>query len=1292
MQPADIVADRFELIRVAGAGGMGEVWQARDRVADAIVALKLLTGTSASAREGFGREALILAELRHPGIVRYVAHGLTPAQHPYLVMEWLEGEELQKRLARGRLGVEQTLALLSQVAGALATAHARGVIHRDIKPSNLFLPGCSLDAVKLLDFGIARPGADAMRRTHTHSGSMVGTPGYMAPEQARGEEDVDARADVFALGCVAFECLTGRRAFDGEHAMAVFAKILLEDIPRIADFAPDVPADVDALVHRMLSKERAERPRDAAELASALSECSRHQAAPHVSLAPALTRGEQRFLGVVVVPAFDPSQVAALETDAVEMRAIRAVAERCGAKLEFLAEGSLLAVLSRRGGASDLAAQAAQCALAMRGALPQRPMALAMARGEVGARLAAEAIDRAARLLVDLDRRPAVAGLADGRARDATAGIFLDEATAALLDTRFELVRGGGSVELRRELVFEEAPRTLLGKVTECVGRDREIASLAAIFGQCAIESVARAVLVTAPAGVGKSRLRNELVNRVRNASEAQPAAREIWTTRADPMRAGSAFGLLAQMLRQACGIAESEPIAVQQERLRARITRCVAHEPQRVIEFLGELIDAPFDDRDSPQLRAARQDAMLLGDQIRRAWEDFIRAESEIGPVLMILEDLHWGDLATVKLMDSLLRNLRDRPIMVLAFARPEVHERFPKLWAEREAQEVRLAGLTRKACTRIVRNALDSSVSDDTVARIVERAEGNAFYLEELIRTIAERRGSELPETIVAMVQARLDRLDGAARRILRAASVFGQTFWKGAATELLGGATDVDDWLLHLCDEEIIAKKSAAKFASEDEYSFRHALLREGAYAMLTEDDRALGHRLAGAWLDRRGEREAIVVAEHFELGGDRKRALTFYPRAAEQALQGNDLEAVLVRIERGVACGAEGPELGTLRGIQAEAHNWRGENAEGERRALEAMALLEPGSAAWYDAAREGIITASKLGRDDAVAAIVETARRSPSDPAATHARRMALGWGATSLLFGGRLAAAEAILGELALPEHAPPRPDARVEAVIAKSRGVLAIMQQRPGALELLEQSLAGFVEAGDVRNACQTRSDVAVVCLDVGAYEQAEPLLRRSLAEAEQLSLYTTIPQVKVSLGAAMMGVGNLDDARTTLAEAVAALDSEGHRRMQGAARGYLALALSKLCDFEAAERAARETVELLQGTAIEPFALGVLASILLKRERPDQALEAAERAMAQFREFGSLEEGESRLRLAYAEALDKLGDSRAAPAMAEAKQALLARADAIADPARRQTFLERIEENYRTLALARS
>jgi eukaryotic-like serine/threonine-protein kinase len=1275
----EVIADQFELIRLAGSGGMGEVWEARDRLQDARVAVKLLTGTSQSGRTRFLREAVVLAQLRHPGIVRYVAHGVTPAEEIYLVMEWLEGEDLAHRLERGSLATEETVTLLKAVVEALGVAHTRGVVHRDLKPSNLFLSGGSLHDVKILDFGVAR----VPRATRTHPGGMVGTPGYMAPEQARGEEDVDARADVFALGCVVFECLTGRRAFDAEHVMAVLAKILIDDVPRVSLVLPDVPSDLDDLVRRMVAKDPAERPRDAAEIAALIAaidvEPSSDIAAPQASL----TRSEQRIFGVVLAP--PAATLGAEGRDCSNLATLQETMHRRGARLDALADGSLITVLASKSVASDLAVQAAQCALALRVALPGRPLALTTGRAEVGTVLAGDTIDRAARLLTG------------GRPSLGTVGIVLDEVTAGLLGARFEVVDQGGRLELVRELELDEEPRTLLGKATPCVGRDREIAALEATFAECVEEPIARAVLVTAPAGAGKSRLRNEVITRLRRSTGALASPVEIWVGRADPMRAGSPFALVAEMLRRACHVAEGEPLDVRQRKLRQRVERRVAKtEQNRVTEFLGELAGVPFPDRDSVQLRTARQDAMLMSDQVRSAWLDFVGAECRAGPVVLVLEDLHWGDLPTVKLVDAALRDLANGPLMVLAFARPEVDDLFPKIWEEREVQQVRLGGLTKKAAERLVREILGAELGAETVANVVERADGNAFYLEELIRAVAEGRGAQLPETVVAMVEARLAKLDPEARRVLRAGSVFGQTFWKGSAAALLGEKARLAEWLRELTEQELVSKRAAGRFPGEEEFAFRHALLRDGAYAMLTDEDKKLGHVLAGDWLERMGERDAMTMAEHFERGGARDRAVPWYPRAAEQALEGNDLDGALTRAERGIACGATGTHLGLLRGLQAEARNWRGENAEALALASEAMTLLPKGKAAWFAAAREAIITAHKVGSRDRVLEIVASVGREQgageeASREAQAARGMALAWGATMLLYAGKYVEAEAILSQLSDDALVTAVSEPRLHAVVHRAKAIWAFYRTRPEAPRWLETALSGFEQAGDLRNASITRADLGFVFLEFGAYTQAERLFRQSLIEAERMGLFTSIAQVKQNLGLALLGLGRLEEAASVEREAAEALHAQGQKRVGGLAETYLARILLRRGEHGPAEAAARRAVGLLDAApGSRAMALAVLAQTLLKQGNQNEGLDRAREAMDLLRSLGALEEGEALVRLTFAEALSAACDPTVSTIIGEARAALLARAANIEDPAMRKSFLECVEENAATLALA--
>src|SRR5260221_5572751 len=222
MRIGEVLAGRFVSERPAGSGGMGSVFLATDSDGGCVVAVKVMD--DAADVERFRREVRVLSEMSHPAIVRYVTHGRSETGEHFLVMEWLEGEDLAQRLAKGGLTVEESIAVLQRAAAGLAAAHARGVVHRDVKPSNLLLVDGDARRTKVLDFGIARQ--TAQTQTVTQSGTLLGTVGYMAPEQARGEPFIDARADVFALGCVLFEGLTGRPAFIGRHAVAVLGKVL----------------------------------------------------------------------------------------------------------------------------------------------------------------------------------------------------------------------------------------------------------------------------------------------------------------------------------------------------------------------------------------------------------------------------------------------------------------------------------------------------------------------------------------------------------------------------------------------------------------------------------------------------------------------------------------------------------------------------------------------------------------------------------------------------------------------------------------------------------------------------------------------------------------------------------------------------------------------------------------------------------------------------------------------------------------------------------------------------------
>jgi serine/threonine protein kinase len=231
MEPHTIIDDRFETLALARTGGMGSVYRAIDRSTGRQVALKLLHDTSDDYAR-FRHEARILASLAHPHVVPFVAYGTRAEGQPYIAMEWIEGESLTERLTREALTMAETIALARGVTSALVTAHAQGIVHRDLKPSNLMLPNGDVGAVKIVDFGTAR--LAEFHTTITRSGAILGTPGYMAPEQARGDEDVGPAADIFSLGCILFECLAGKPAFEGLRPDCAIGQTIARRRPVVA--------------------------------------------------------------------------------------------------------------------------------------------------------------------------------------------------------------------------------------------------------------------------------------------------------------------------------------------------------------------------------------------------------------------------------------------------------------------------------------------------------------------------------------------------------------------------------------------------------------------------------------------------------------------------------------------------------------------------------------------------------------------------------------------------------------------------------------------------------------------------------------------------------------------------------------------------------------------------------------------------------------------------------------------------------------------------------------------------
>jgi Protein kinase domain len=270
-----IVADRFRLERPLGVGGMGTVWLAHQTALDVPCAVKFIHAEAASSpeiRARFEREAKSAAQLRSPNVVQILDHGVWQGS-PYIAMEYLEGEDLAGRLRRmGKLSPAETASIASQVARALTRAHAAGLVHRDLKPANIFLVrDDDREIAKILDFGVVKSTASTfgVGDANTKTGSAIGTPFYMSPEQAQGTKLVDHRSDLWALGVVVFRCITGHLPFQSQALGDLFMKIMVLPIPVPSQIAP-VPPGFDAWWARAAARDPEQRFQSAKELAEAL--------------------------------------------------------------------------------------------------------------------------------------------------------------------------------------------------------------------------------------------------------------------------------------------------------------------------------------------------------------------------------------------------------------------------------------------------------------------------------------------------------------------------------------------------------------------------------------------------------------------------------------------------------------------------------------------------------------------------------------------------------------------------------------------------------------------------------------------------------------------------------------------------------------------------------------------------------------------------------------------------------------------------------------------------------------
>jgi len=940
------VVGTYRLLSHLGAGGMGEVYLAHDAKLDRPVALKFLSPELAANRDRlqrFHQEARAVSSLNHPHIL--IVHDFGELDgRPYMVTEFVEGETLRQRLARGAMAARDVVAIGTQVAEALAAAHARGLVHRDIKPDNIMVRPDGY--VKVLDFGLAKlpegepAGGPIERAPRTHPGTVMGTSRYMSPEQARGLE-LDPRTDIWSLGVVLYEMAAGRPPFEGATPADAIAAILGSDPPPLDAHAPHGLSGLTAIVMKAMHKERVERYANAEAMLADLrrlppiplstQEPGGHVSVPadgdhDVALSPA---GERRRATLLVSVVSDygslVERLAPPELDDVIGR-VRAAAidtiRRHGGVVNQSIGEEIVSLFGIPAAHEDDDLRAVRAAFELHARAREIGRTLEDARG-IRLRLQSglHAGSVVAHRLRDGPRRYAVIG-PPGQAAARLAAAAQPDAILVSPECH-RRVAPFVRAEARAPVAVDTdappvTPHRLLGEsgldsrldaaersgLTPYTGRAAELGALQNQVDQ-ARRGEGRVVLLIGEAGAGKSRTLHEL--------RAQVAASELRILQGRCRSEGGITSYLpfVEALHGALGVKEQDQGTRAVPQLVARI-RAIDPSLEPLIPLYLHLLSMQSDVFPLPRhFRGEHFQAAML-----EALAAIFTSYAQRAPGLLLLEDWHWADDASRQALRHLAALVAAYPLLIVVTTRPEPGA-LPDVTDQ--VMRIHLGPLDSTASLAIMKAVLAvERVPEELAQRLHERTGGNPFFLEEMCQALREARvvtarGSEavvsgsadalqLPDSVQAVIRSRLDRLNPEGRETVRVASVIGREFARRTLSDAMGGA-DLTSALERLKSAGIIQQ---LRVVPDPVYRFKHVLTQEVTYESLLEHQRTSLHRAVGSAIERShagGFEEPLeLLAYHFSRAGEWAKAIEYGLRAAGRATELSQFADALGMLER------------------------------------------------------------------------------------------------------------------------------------------------------------------------------------------------------------------------------------------------------------------------------------------------------------------------------------------------------------------------------------------------------
>jgi class 3 adenylate cyclase/predicted ATPase len=954
---------RYQVRGTLGEGGFGAVYLGHDGQLDRPVAIKVLhagPGLPQNGGELAQQEARRLARLRHPGIVTVHDVGIHEGQ-VYIVSDYLDGPDLGCWLKDKRPAWPEAVRVVAAVADALAHAHTRLVIHRDVKPANIILTADRTPV--LVDFGLA---LDEVRAGGGEKGVICGTPWYMSPEQTAGTAHrIDGRTDVYSLGVVLYELLTGRVPFQATNAVELLRQVRDDEPQPPRQLVGDLPADLERACLKALAKRQQDRYTTAADFADELrrilpttadASVSRQMAVetplkeartptlatprPDTLTPPSSRRrareAERRQVSVLVCGCDLFESEAYLQLDAEDQaQVLQGFQEACGEAVRRFdgtivqsSEQGLLVCFGYPVAYEDAARRAARSGLAILEDLKglgekyrrQHKLELTPWVGIHTGPAVVEAKEDAVSMVGEA-RNVAV------RLKEVAAAgqVICTEATRRLLQGRLQCASVGHrkieGVPQRLQL-FRVEQLAVAGSLSEAsapaelsplIGRDHEISLLKDRWEQ-AQEGMGQVVLLIGEPGLGKSRLVYTLKDHVLGRLIEGEVDAPVIEWRCSPHFLNTGLYPAIDFFERALAFDREEPPQARFDRLVHRLEQYDLARPEAV-PLWASLLSLPIPDRFTAlSLPPARQ-----REETFRAMLEWLHVRAARRPILFVVEDLHWVDASTLEFLGQFLaEGLHDRILTVLTF-RPEFQTPWPALAHQ---TGLALTRLTRRQVGDLMRKKAGGALPEAVVEQVYERAGGVPLFVEEFTTMVQElgaldQAGEggtgarafperEIPGTLQDLMTARLDRMGGD-RELAQIAAVLGREF----SYESLAAVAGLDEPTLQtelgtLVRAEILYPKGRPPRCT---YIFKHALLEDALYNALVEGKRQHLHekiaRALEAGFPQTVESRPELLAHHFTEAGLPEAAIRYLLRAASRSQERSASVEAIGHLTKGLA---------------------------------------------------------------------------------------------------------------------------------------------------------------------------------------------------------------------------------------------------------------------------------------------------------------------------------------------------------------------------------------------------